>query len=92
MLNLSSAPTEICGCFFCFNLMLKSEVDVNKEYVGPIEFCPYCNMDTIMKFPMCMSNGDILIALETKARQAWAIIDDQGKPTSDHMMERFKNG
>ncbi len=90
MLNLSSAPTEICGCYFCFNLMLKSEVKVNKEYIGPIAFCPYCDMDSIMKFSSCLSIGDILIALETKAKQSWAIVDEDDKSTGDHMIEKFE--
>jgi len=72
MLNRSSAPSTISGCYFCFNLFTNDEIRCQHG----IQFCPVCEMDSIMKFSMCLSNGDILIALENKAKLAWRIHDE----------------
>ena len=87
MIKVHPAPSEICGCYHCFRIFRKEEIHT---WHGKYAECPACGIDSVEFYSSSMGIGDIAIDLDKRAKVAWAIVDDEGNPTGDHMLERFR--
>lgn len=87
-IELTPATPIIMGCYYCFSIMREEEIDT---WHGDYAECPCCGIDSITPYSTCLGIGDILIDLERRAEKAWAIVDDDGNPTGDHMIPKFRS-